>query len=327
MSLLSGPAAKGPAVVLNLTDLFVASDAAGATRVINTRGYSTLTLRTSSGGATRITALGRAGSGGSHRAIRQWVELSSGDVVDAVEKSGAHYALDVTGLHDVQLTLEAPWSSGTMNGSLSTEPMAGANLRRLPRFFDVNVTSNFLISDIRRFQSAIFELIPNDDNFRVRAAGRAPTSGTVFRPLTIYRPDGSFNDHVWPTEAGMFALDLRGLDALRFEPSAGNTARIVLSLYETPLPRLSQVSEMALKRYTRVDQNSGPVTGNFSGFLVVTPAVIGATTSFSRNSSSESQTARLFPADPEDVYAAGMFVPGPFDRLAVTSGVILGVNR
>lgn len=179
------------------------------------------------------------------------------------------------------------------------------------------------------FNTAILRVTQlGSDPLRLRALGRYMPTGSINQTLNWYRPDGSLHDFLFLEEPGIFALDLRGVEALRLTAPSSFAGAYELTLITEPLGRLPSTVEFGYRRQQIITPADGTVGLKIGGFFVLENTTFGLNTLHPRQFSAETAEQRRFTGAGLDfVYPTGITVATLLDSIRVNEGAILAYQR
>ena len=109
-------------------------------------------------------------------------------------------------------------------------------------------------------------------------------------------------------------------DVRFFRNSSADSFEMTAFFTSDPPPQLGDT----LQRMMPIRPSSGVVSGLFDGFLAVQDSELSTEIRYAPFFTGQSAADRNAGFLDTDQIPAGLWVPGPFERLAVTSGMILG---
>lgn len=325
MPLLTSPTITGTATVAYFT-CFSNPDSPGAQFSIDTRGYEWVIVAIGpENGVVEISLTGEYNVGGFYR-IRDVMDANSGAFSTNIRGRAGSYVVPCAGLATLRMTLVGGPSSFTVRAAL-TNADPGMALGQRAQDYRVYAPSPVTqtVALRRKYQSALLRVEDNSGgtlNQIITIEGQYDPD-TGWAPLNIFRQDGSFVAPLkTPNAPGTYLLDLRGLESVRLRRSSGSGgADYYITLSSEPPPVLQE----APRRWVVIREGDGAISGVFRGFYTASEAALSANIRYQESFDGESGGVRGAGFLDTDVLPAGMWVPGPFDRLEVTSGTIWGL--
>ena len=312
---------------------FEASDPSGTTRDYDVRGWSSMIVSTQGGtnDLLRISASAFAESGQALRNdISNIYDQTNGLETDLIRLPNTQYRINVSGLREVRLRLETA-NGHPVTAVLSSEPaipLAGSKIA----YFSADIEGTGSITPFSSgwgglpFEAAVL-VIEAIEGFET--VGRPEVKyhpDDDWRSIPVYRIDGSFYSPEGFRGPGVYLLDLRGAVHFRVTRDGGEGWRARMTMHDKMPFTLSPGTDTAVQRFRRIEVEDGNVSGDFFAIYALTDCTLNSNLLWQRRQG-ESLAERTTGIEDTDQIQAGQTIFGPFARIRVNAGTVLGYYR
>lgn len=331
MSILQGPAIQGVAAIKNITA--VPSNAAVGDYDHDVRGYDAMVLRVELvPDECEIRVTGRAFDAGGNSdnfwSVCDPVELATGNAHHVITRRTRrrHFMIDVSGLDKIRFSVSGAQGSDRHEASLIPGAKA-ATARRTVHYRQISLDGggNGPLQNVEAYNTGLFRASWAETPGSLRLFHRLIVGGdTIIAP--VYTPEGQFI-HQYETPPGsnnrMFLTDLRFAQQMRLDqrqPSSGTTGAVNIELWlSSDMPPNLSPDPGRFQILTGGNQ----LDGMFSGFTAVAGVTMNNSTRFCPRVLGESSGDRNAGFSNGDAIPDGLYVDGPFDRIAINTGAAL----